>query len=311
MTKPDGRKKGGKGNKGDKKEVVAKAAKQKKVKVPGPKPDFTPHAKTSETFQTLDGAWNGYHGLVSVDGMKFHFSADAAEDGSKVDVVRLVSAPRLTKLSDVSDFKTSIKLSSLKETSFVSDFEKGDPRYEVQAKIWKFLAGAFSRAGFKLSYHKKTETAPKAVELKHEEKTSSSVADFESGKLGMYCFDKEGPCAVFALKQGVVAPHFVGKVKSSTKIELVSVDVGHPLYGYVKPGAYIFLNQLSWGKIPSFTGPRAGECVKLWEFATDIVAEHRKMSKKPVVSLVANTQGMKPGDKVPVPAEYREFMKAA
>lgn len=304
--------KDGKGSKNAKKAVapVAVAAKAKKVKIAGPRPaSYERACKSSETLQTPQAVYGGRHGLMRAKETLIRASEKSASDGSySFTVFTVVRAPVGYDLADLSGSDIYVTEVQLHSKVFHSKFVEGSKLYKQQHRIWSFLRKFFMDLGIA------QDIAPKLADEKPVLtacKTSDSVADLISGALGMYCFEKEVPRVVVALKQGVIAPQFAGKVKSSTKIELVSVDVGHPLYGYVEAGAYIFLNQLSWGKIPSFTGTRAGECVKLWEFLTDLIAEYRKMSKKAVLSLVATSQDPKPGDKVAVPHEYREVLKAA
>lgn len=306
--------KDGKSGKGEKKAVVAVmvAKKPKKVKVAGKKPDsYEPAFKSSETLQTPQAVWDGHHhGLMNATGTLIRVAEKSASDGSySFNGFTVANAPIGSELADLSGSDIYLTNGQLHSKVFHSKFVEGSKLYKQQYRIWLFLRKFFMDLGIA------QDIAPKLADekpvQKPECKTSDSVADFTAGVLGNYCFGKEGPCAVVALKQGVVAPQFAGRVGSSLKVELMSMDVGHPLFGYAENGTYVFHNLLACGNMPDFKGLRAGECMKLWEYLTDIIAGHRKVSKKAVLNLVAVSHDPKPGDKVSVPAEYREVLKAA
>ena len=105
-------------------------------------------------------------------------------------------------------------------------------------------------------------------------KTSASVEDFMSGLSGVYCFDAQDKRAVFRVK--LSTSRFVG-ARQASLVELVSVDYEHPLGTYSRPGTFLYHSTLERECTPDFKGSHAGDCQKMWEFLTDIIANHRQM----------------------------------
>ncbi|MFA5997384.1 MAG: hypothetical protein WC791_02735 [Candidatus Paceibacterota bacterium] len=304
--KGDGKKKGKDkgGNKGDKKEAVAKVAKPKVEKPKGPKPDYTPRTKRWDNLvQSPEVVWNGWNGVAEAQGIRFRVSEETSGDGKhSFKIVSVASAPLGTKLAGIMSPKTYVTIASLHMPEFSSKFKKGSAQYETQERIWKFFHEHFIEMGLK-KVHEKKATPAKAPAV--EVKTSVSVGDLIMAIPGMYCFDSNGPRAVFSMVGAVHAPQFGKKEKIYPKIELLSAEEGHPLSGYVRKGAYIYHDVLTWKKMPNFKGTHAGDSQKIWEFLNGLVVGHRKALPSAILGVVANTEGMKPGDKVPVPADYR------
>ncbi|MCK9345186.1 MAG: hypothetical protein M0P64_03670 [Candidatus Pacebacteria bacterium] len=322
MAKGNGNKKGGKDKGGNKGDANTKKVKKGQGKPPasaevvvrqkGPAPkSYKPAAKISETMQTVAGTYNGFCGLVKVHDMQFRFSAETSEDGGKFNVVRLVYAPPSTELCKVKDFKTGVKLESLKSAVFVSDYEKGTEQYELQAKIWKFWTRVYSKEGLHIYSTKKVAPAKApAVEVK----ASASVADFVSYKKGAYSFEASGPKVVVLIEgcsAAPCAPQFGATGKSTHKIKLISVDEGHSLSG-CKVGTFLYYrDDLFSGKTPTFTGSSAKDCGKLYAYLANVLMLYRRAVVDKIVSSQDASQGAVVGEKVAAKLAHRRVAQAA
>lgn len=284
MAKPDGRKKGGKGNNnGDKKEVVAKVTKQKVAKPQkpkGPKPDFTPRAmrQTEEVVQAdLNVIWNGWLGLVEYEGVRFRVAKEKAiKSEHEFRAVYVVSAPAGSPLAGLGGSKTHVTVAALHAPTFASKAEPQSKSYDTQKRIWEFLDKALREAKIK---GVRVHSAPKAVEHKHENKASTSVADFNSRKQGLYRFDTSVPYSIISvepLDNSGHAPQFGNPVSNQLVIKLVSVGKGHPLSD-CKVGTFLYYGQgLFRGKTPAFSGSHAKDCAALYEYLVGVRLLYRQ-----------------------------------
>lgn len=288
MAKPDGKKsKGGKGNKGKAaegagaKNPAAHAVSPKPEKAPkvrGPKPDYTPKKKetaaavVAQTDVTL--IWDGQLSVVETHGMRFSVTKQTTKSDHSFPVVNLLSAPEGTPLASLDGTTTFVTVSALHLSKFMTKANPDSLSYKTQYQIWLFFDKLFREVDLKVEHKHQ-----KVVEKKKQKpalKASASVDDFVSGKQGLYAFEAKGPRVVWNVKHIELTHMGDRKGQQVLVIEVASVDQGHPLFGSVRKATYIFHNQLPCKKTPDFRGQRAGECLAIWEYLTDLIASNRK-----------------------------------
>lgn len=270
MAKPNGNKKEIKA--GDKKPLL-KTTKPPKVR--GAKPDFTPRKlrDVAPVVQTdMSHIWHGWSGVVAVGGVQFLVKSDKLPGafGGEVNIPKVFvhSAPQRSPIHDISGSDVYLTVGQLRRNVFISRSVPGSKMYVIQKRIWDFLSKRLSEHGF---YKQVPRPELNGVP---EQEVSSSVAGLIDRKEGLYCFDEDGsPRAIFKVK---FLPR-EGK-EPALVAEVVSIGRGHPLKEFVRNGTYVFHNRLFWLAVPAFTGGTAGDQVKIWEYLTDRIAEHRKSS---------------------------------
>lgn len=308
--KGDGKNKGGKNNNPAAKVAKPKADKPPKVK--GPKPaSYKPAAKMSETLQTPQAIWGGHHGLMDVEGTIIRSSEKTLGDGARpFNVYHVVKVPVWSGLADLAGSDIYITEAQLHLHTFSSKFEEGSKMYKVQYRIWKYLRKFFMDLGIGQNIAPNPATK-KSTHQKPTRKTSASVADFITGKQGMYCFEEDSsPQVVILLTSEVRAPQFGSGGNATLVAELVSVDDGHLLAGSVRVKTFVYHNKIRYVMAPHFSGARAGDAQKLWQYLHDIVAKHQTEVAGKILKPVPSSQGAVIGERVISKAD-RRILKAA
>lgn len=220
--------------------------------------------------------WNGWSGPVEVAGMRFRVTKNKKLEGKDpFNVINVLAAPQGTELYGLGGSDIYVSVAQVHLPEFRSRLDEGSAKWLAQKRIWEFLHGVFVANGIKTMPQPKPTAASKPVHTDHPEKkmnTSASIEDFILGVLGNYCFDGDSSRAVFRVK--LIQDKF-DLTKKMLVVEIVSVETGHPIHKYSRQGTFVFHKTLAFGKIPNFKGTRAGDCQKMWEFLTDIIAEHR------------------------------------
>lgn len=222
--------------------------------------------------------WNGFSGPVEIAGMRFRVTKKPMGDGNEVKIVHVFAAPLGTALHGLGGSEVYVTLAQLHFQEFQSRLREGSSKWLEQKRIWEFLHDVFVTAGIKMKPQARPASPSKAAHEQHRKqgmKYSTSVEDFVSGTPGTYCFDEYSPQAGFRVK---LSQSQFGAGRQVPLVELLSVEAGHPLYMYCRPGSFLYHNTLSQRNIPDFKGTRAGDCQKMWEFLTDMLTEHRGLS---------------------------------
>ncbi|MHB1118130.1 MAG: hypothetical protein ACYCZ7_01185 [Minisyncoccota bacterium] len=213
---------------------------------------------------------------MEINSVRFRVvKVEVGAEKTPIKVVKVFAAPAGTKLHGLGGSDVYVTVSQLHYATFQSRLIEGSKTWEQQKRIWDFLSDAFIKAGLKGAPREKPTQANTQKPLA----PSASIEDFRTGVLGMYCFEDSSPRAKFEVKFTPYRPK--GKVFQAVKdvlcVKLVSVEPGHPLYEYCRPGTRLFHEVLSWKKTPGFNGPYAGDLQKMWELLTDMIAVHRVM----------------------------------
>jgi hypothetical protein len=222
--------------------------------------------------------WNGWSGPVEIAGMRFRVTKKTMGDGREVKIVHVFAAPRDTELHGLGGLDVYVTVAQLHFQDFRSRLREGSSKWLEQKRIWEFLHGVFVAVGIKTVHRDKPSVSSKLARDQHqrqEVKTSASIEDFILGTPGAYCFDKHSSQAVFRVK--LTASQF-GTARQMPVVELMSVDLGHPLCIYCRSGTFLYHDTLARERTPDFKGARAGDLQKMWEFLTDMIAEHRGTS---------------------------------
>lgn len=220
--------------------------------------------------------WNGFSGPVEIAGMRFRVTKKVMGDENEVKIIHVFAAPLGTALHGLGGSDVYVTLAQLHFQEFQSRLREGSSKWLEQKRIWEFLHDVFVAAGIKMKHQAKPAASSKVAQGQHQKqdiKTSASVGDFISGSLGVYCFDEGASKAVFRVK---LSQSQFGAGRQVPMVELVSVEVGHPLSSYCRPGSFLYQSTLFQRNIPDFKGPRAGDCQKMWEFLTDMLADRRQ-----------------------------------
>ncbi len=228
--------------------------------------------KHTETATQVDPMilWNGWSGQVEIAGMRFEVEKKKMPDGQLVKVVKVRAAAGGTKLYGLGGSDVYVTVTQLHFGEFQSRLREGSSKWLEQKRIWDFLHSVFVAAGIKT----KPQPKPAAVSGPTQPKLEivTSIKDFMFGVLGVYCFDKQAPRAFFQVRGARTST-----VKSLV-VDLVSVEHGHPLCNYCRPGTYLFLDDITRDRTPDFKGAYAGDCQKAWEFLTDLMVEYQRPS---------------------------------
>lgn len=219
--------------------------------------------------------WKGFSGPVEIAGMRFRVTKKVMGDRNEVKIVHVFAAPLGTELHGLGGAEVYVTLAQLHFQEFQSRLREGSSKWLEQKRIWEFLHGVFVAAGIKLKHQTRptsSSKAPREQYRKPDIKTSASVESFALGTLDVYCFDEGSLQAVFLVK---LSRSQFGAGRQVPIVELISVEAGHPLYMYCRPGSFLYHSTLFQRKTPDFKGTRAGDCQKMWEFLTDVLTEHR------------------------------------
>lgn len=222
--------------------------------------------------------WNGFSGPVEIAGMRFRVTKKVMSDEREVKIVHVFTAPFGTALHGLGGSEVYVTLAQLHFQEFQSRLREGSRKWLEQKRIWGFLHDVFVATGIKMKPQARPVPALNAAHEQHRKqgmKYSASVEDFILGTLGTYCFDEHSPQAGFRVKP---TQSQFGAGRQVPLVELVSVETGHPLHMYCRPGSFLYHNTLSQKNIPDFKGTRAGDCQKMWEFLTDMLAKYRGSS---------------------------------
>lgn len=218
--------------------------------------------------------WRGWSGPVEIEGMRFCVTKKRVGDNATIKIVNVLTAPQGTELHGLGGTNVYVTVVQLHFREFQSRLREGSSKWLEQKRIWDFLHSVFIANGIKTTLRANpTVTFDLAQGQRQEQgvKTSASIGDFIPGTPGWYCFDEHSPQAVFRVK---FAACKLGVLKQVQVVKLESVEAGHPLYGYSRPGTFLYHNTLAWGKMPNFKGSHAGDSQKMWEFLTDMLTEH-------------------------------------
>lgn len=279
--KPDVKKNRDKGNK-----VSAAVTREKPQKPRGPKPaSYAPKQKAVTEAPRTDPAiiWNGWNGVVEIQGMRFRSSRERIGDGTReVLKVSVLFAPAGTELYGLAGSKILVTVPQLHRPFFRSIFKEGSVDCKRQERLWNFLNKIFLELGMKQPPVVRQNPRPSMsnTQARQTSKVSGSIDDLASGVSGMYSFEDVGqPQAHFQVKTMKYTNHKTHEEKTALIVEAVTIDYGHKLYDSVrtKPRKpFVFHNQLSWERVPNFNGACAGASEKIWEFLTELIAKHRK-----------------------------------
>lgn len=279
--KPDVKKNRDKGNK-----VSVAVTREKPQKPRGPKPaSYAPKQKAVTEAPKTDPAilWNGWNGVVEIQGMRFRSSKKKLGEGSRESLqVSVLFAPAGTELYGLAGSKILVTVPQLHRPFFRSIFKEGSVDCKRQERLWNFLNKVFLELGLKQPQveRQKPRSAMPNTQPRQASKVSGSVDDLASGVAGVYSFEDVGqPQAFFQVRMIPHKSHKTGEEKRARIVEALSINPGHKLYNCVRTyprKPFVYHDLLLWEGVPNFKGAFAGDSEKIWEFLTELIAKHRK-----------------------------------
>lgn len=212
--------------------------------------------------------WHGYSGTVEIAGMRFRVMKKNVSDDYEIKAIYVLDAPPETALYGLAGSSMYLSIGQVHAQKLVPNFSEGSPLRTRQQRMWDFFHGLFVGLGVKkvLMSHPQKDGSLTT-------KCTSSVENFLMKTLGAYSFEAVSPRAVFELKVDSRVHKGTNRKEDVLNVEVVSVDVGHPLHGYVRVGTRLFYDILARPD-PDFKGDWAGDRQKVWEFLTDTLTAH-------------------------------------
>lgn len=249
-----------------------------KDKPRGPRPEsYAPKQKAVTEAPKTDPAiiWNGWNGIVEIQGMRFRSSKKKLDEGSRESLqVSVLFAPSGTELYGLAGSKIFVTVPQIHSHEFRSWNKEGTVDHKRQKRLWDFLNNLFLELGMK---------QPPVVRQRPNHSStnvSTSVEDLVLGVLGRYSFEEDGqPRAFFRMKMLSYKSKETGEEKHTRIVEALTINTGHELYDYVRTQyrkPFVYHDLLSRENVPSFKGEYAGDSEKIWEFLTKLIAKHRK-----------------------------------
>ncbi len=277
--KPDSQKKPAKKVEQEVKKVTAvRAPKLEKVRGPAPASYKARPKVAVENIQKPEIVWNGWEGVTLIKGVKFMVRRIDTAKKQGVPVVFVLDADYDSGLFDLIGSKTYLTVGRVRQAFFGSSLQEGSHGRKAQQCIWGFLDKYFVEEGIKKLQAVRPATTVKRVVKPVSEKLSGEVSGLMDGTFGRYRFEDCSPKAVFLVKEIIHTPKNALKggmlSRKAVKIQLVSVEPGHPIHGYTRPNTMIFHDELNTGGKREFHGGWAGDQQKMWEYLTDLIAGH-------------------------------------
>lgn len=257
-----------------------------KDKPRGPRPEsYAPKQKAVTEAPKTDPAiiWNGWNGIVEIQGMRFRSSKKKLGEGSRESLqVSVLFAPSGTELYGLAGSKIFVTVPQIHSHEFRSWNKEGSVDHRRQKRLWDFMNNLFLELGMKQPpvVRQKPGSLMPDTQPHQASKVSGSVDDLASGVAGVYSFEDAGqPQAFFQVRMIPHKSYKTGEEKHARIVEALSINPGHKLYNCVRTyprKPFVYHDLLLREGVPNFKGAFAGDSEKMWEFLTELIAKHRK-----------------------------------
>lgn len=225
--------------------------------------------------------WEGWKGILLAEGMHFSVAdVDVYSSGKPVRAVRVLDAPSGTELFGLGGSATYVTVAQLHMNEFASRLHE-ETEKEAQNRIWACLNRILVESMLK-TVNRLVPQENRPQGKKYLRKISPSFKEFALCIPSEYCFDKGSPYAVFKVRLELQKPKTGWVMRQVPAIILVSVQVGHSLYGLVPVGTKVPHKMLSWTGNPKFKSIHASAQFQMWKFLRSLYAAHRDKEFKDI-----------------------------